>query len=721
MPPKPLASLAALLLTVTAASVSAEDAKPKVNFTDNVSAIFQNRCNSCHNGDKKKGGLTLETYGGVMAGGGSGAVVEPGDAGNSRLFLLCSHEEEPKMPPMQPKIPDAEINTIKAWIDGGAPENSGSVVVMKPKNDFKLDPSSIGKPIGDPAMPTGVSTEPVVLSARPNAVIAMAHSPWAPLLAVAGHKQILLYNTQNQRLAGVLPFPEGTIHSLRFSRDGGMLVAGGGRGGQLGRAVVFDVKTGGRVFEVGKEYDVVLSADISPDRTMIALGGPSKMLRVYATADGELIYESKKHTEWVTAIEFSPDGVLLASGDRNGGLLVWEAATGREFYDLRGHAGMITDVSWRLDSNMLASSSEDTTVRLWEMQNGTQVKSFGAHGGGTESVKFSKDGRLVTTGRDNVAKLWDGNGGQQRQFENFPDVALAAVFTQDDGAIIASDWSGLVRMFESKEGKRIGEFSANPPAITARLNAATVAYTAAQAAADAATKELAALQANSATTADAMAKAQAAFDAATQAHQQTTAKLNDAQNLWNQKWSVEVTASLAHWNASFTNGRLGALKNAADFLVNERIAAKGSADSTFAATQAERDRILAEKAGAELAAAQAEAKSLADQVAAAQAADQSTTAAHNTATAERTAVEPGLNELRKSMQELNAALPARRNELTAATAAKAAADKAVADKTPAVAALTAAAAARKADVDALTAEKQLADAAKPTATASAEK
>jgi len=97
------------------------------------------------------------------------------------------------------------------------------------------------------------------------------------------------------------------------------------------------VKTGKRLFEVGKEYDVVLAADISPDRTLVALGGPGKILKVYGSSDGELVYESKKHTEWVTAIEFSPDGVLLASGDRNGGLVVWEAGTGREFYDLRGH------------------------------------------------------------------------------------------------------------------------------------------------------------------------------------------------------------------------------------------------------------------------------------------------------------------------------------------------------------------------------------------------
>src|SRR3954469_25933095 len=352
-----------LLVALALAAAPDDKAAAKVNFTDNVASIFQTHCNSCHNNDKQKGGLSLDTYGNAMKGGGSGKVIEPGDADGSRLFALISHSEEPKMPPKSPKIPDADLATLKAWIAGGALETKdGKPVAAKPKLDFKLDPSAIGKPVGTPAMPENVTAEPVVVSPKANAITALAASPWAPLVAVSGHKQVLLYDTNKNRLAAVLPFPEGTVHVLKFTRDGAMLLAGGGRGGQSGKVIVWDVKTGKRLFEVGKEYDAVLAADISPDRTLVALGGPSKVLKVYGSSDGELVYESKKHTEWVTAIEFSPDGVLLASGDRNGGLVVWEANTGREFYDLRGHTTQITDISWRLDSNLVASCSEDTTV-----------------------------------------------------------------------------------------------------------------------------------------------------------------------------------------------------------------------------------------------------------------------------------------------------------------------------------------------------------------------
>ncbi len=62
--------------------------KEKVTYQDNVVAVFRNRCGSCHNPDKQKGGLNLDNYGSAMQGGGSGKVIEPGDAENSTLFLV---------------------------------------------------------------------------------------------------------------------------------------------------------------------------------------------------------------------------------------------------------------------------------------------------------------------------------------------------------------------------------------------------------------------------------------------------------------------------------------------------------------------------------------------------------------------------------------------------------------------------------------------------------
>ncbi|MBV9122674.1 MAG: hypothetical protein JO112_04905, partial [Planctomycetes bacterium] len=466
--------LAAVLVLTSLSSAWGAGPGPKITYDDQVLPILRDKCFACHNQDRKSGGLRLHTYAGIMAGGASGEVVKPGDPDQSRLFQLVSHQQEPYMPPKSAALPKESLDTLRAWIQAGAPENNGSKVqvVNKPKVDFSLAGVVRGKPEGPPPMPSSLPQEPVVATARADAITALAASPWAPLVAVGGQKQVTLYQADTFDLLGVLPFPEGVPQVLKFSRNGSLLLAGGGEGGKLGRVVVWNVKTGERLFTVGQEYDSVLAADISADQSQIALGGPSKMVRVYSTRDGQLLYEIKKHTDWVTSLEFSPDGVLLASGDRNGGLFVWEAPTGREFYTLRGHTAAITGLSWRPDANVVASASEDGTVRLWEMENGNQIKSWGAHGGGVEGVAYSPDGRLVSCGRDKTVKVWDGNGNPQRSLEPFGDIALRAVFTQDNARVVAGDWSGEVRVWSVADGKVLGRLLANPPTLAQRLEAA---------------------------------------------------------------------------------------------------------------------------------------------------------------------------------------------------------------------------------------------------------
>ncbi len=676
-----------------------EKAEAKINFQDNIDAIFRNRCNSCHNTDTAKGGLVLETYGAMMQGGGSGEVIEPGDADNSWLFLLVSHEESPQMPPNSPRIPDEELETLRAWIDAGAPENSGSVVAMPKKNklDFQLDPSAMGKPAGEPAMPDGLSSEPVIVSDRPNAILAMAASPWAPLVAVAGHKQVLLYHTDNQELLGVLPFPEGAIHVLKFTTDGEMLLAGGGRGGQSGGVVVWDVKTGERLFEVGREYDIVIGADISPDRTKIALGGPSKVFKVYDAIDNEILFEQRKHTEWVTSVAFSPDGVLIASGDRNGGLVVWEADTGREFYDLPGHKGMIADLSWRLDSNVLASASLDASVRLWDMFKGTQIKTWGAHGEGTESIRFSNDGRLVTAGRDRTAKLWTGDGNAVRTFEAFPDLALQADFTHDNAKIIAGAFNGEVRVFDTEDGKKIGELVANPKPIAARLKEARADAAKALAEAEAATKaleplesalaqanseltqaqeDLASAETNASNAAKTAEEAEMVSEAMANAEKAATEALNAARKLDSvsvatlskaaeelAKRAAEVSTAAEKGDAKATENALTARLAAAE-AVEKALADLGSSADGLKKALAEASKLKAEAAEAEkaLETALVDAKTAADKVQGLKTAVEQ--AGTKKAEAEKTLAEkqPDVNALKAKADELADKVEALDNE-----------------------------------------------------------
>jgi hypothetical protein len=464
---------ATIILPIILASVisaGAADSK-KITYQDHVRPLFENRCFNCHNPDKAKGGLDLTTFTNTMAGGSSGEIITPGASSDSRLYKSVAHLEDPAMPPKGDKMPKAELDLIAKWIDTGVLETSSSSArkTKKPAFDLTVQDTGSGKPEGPPPMPEHLLLDPPIVTYRPSAQADIASSPWAPLIAITGQKQVLLYNTDNHQLAGVLPFPEGFPEHLSFSRNGSLLLAAGGRGGKSGRVVIWDVKTGKRAIEVGNEFDTVLAADITSDHTLVALGGPSRRIKIFNTSDGSELISIKKHTDWITTISFSPDGVLLATGDRNGGLFVWEAATGNPFYTLKAHSKAITSITWRADSNIVGSASEDGSIRLWEMKEGKQVKNWTGHGSGVTDLEFTHDGHLVSVGRDKHAKIWDQNGTAKKDVTGFGDIPLAASFSHDGKKFITGDWLGNVHVWDSATGNSIANLAAAPPAIATRL------------------------------------------------------------------------------------------------------------------------------------------------------------------------------------------------------------------------------------------------------------
>jgi mono/diheme cytochrome c family protein len=252
-----------LLLTTTAPLAPAQEKKAseKVSYEQHVQPIVSQRCGRCHDEEKMKAGFVATTYAGVLAGSGSGAVVVAGEPEESILFLAITHRRDPSMPPGGNKIPQAEIDVIKKWIEGGLLENGGAKAKQKKKKSSGAPALvAVGKPAQPPPLPQDLVVEPVVTSARPGALESLAANPWAPLFAAGGQQQVLLYTLSSgaPELAGILPFPEGLPQCVQFSRDGKTLIASGGRGAALGRVVGWNVASGRRLFEVGSEDDAII-------------------------------------------------------------------------------------------------------------------------------------------------------------------------------------------------------------------------------------------------------------------------------------------------------------------------------------------------------------------------------------------------------------------------------------------------------------------------------
>ncbi|MBI5396739.1 MAG: ribonuclease inhibitor [Verrucomicrobia bacterium] len=105
-----------------------------VVFTQVVQPILKAKCAGCHNADKLKGGLRVDTLEALLQGGQSGPVIEKGDAAKSRLvnYLHLPVTDDKHMPPAgKPQPTGDEMAVLAWWIDAGAPADK-TVAELKP-------------------------------------------------------------------------------------------------------------------------------------------------------------------------------------------------------------------------------------------------------------------------------------------------------------------------------------------------------------------------------------------------------------------------------------------------------------------------------------------------------------------------------------------------------------------------------------------------------------
>lgn len=472
-----------------ALSSMAQDAA-KITYDDHIKPIFREHCASCHNNNAKKGGLSLESYQATMAGGSSGEVLVAGDLDSSRLYALTAHKEQPTMPPMQDKIAQAKIDLLKTWVEQGMPENSGSAIRKPMASAAAISVAAAGRPEGPPPMPASVLKQTPLYTAKASSISALGAAPWSPLIAVGGQRQVALYHSQTGQLLGILPFPEGEPQSITFSRDGKLILIGGGRHSVDGFAVLCDLATGNRIAKVGDELDIVMAADISDDNRLIAVAGPQKMVRVYDTLTGELKWEQKKHTDWIYAVRFSPDGLLLATADRAAGLVIWESATGKMYADLQGHKNEIRSLAWRPDSGAVVSASLDGTLKMWDMNESKLLKSWDAHPGGAAAIAIANDGVMVSTGKDRKVKVWDAAGNAAGEMPALEEAGQEVALTVDSQHVVSGDWLGNVRVWLRADPKDEKRLAANPVTLEMSIAANKERHVQLAAAAQAAVAEL---------------------------------------------------------------------------------------------------------------------------------------------------------------------------------------------------------------------------------------
>lgn len=395
-----------------------------------IRPILQKHCQACHQPASKSAGLDLSTYAALLAGGSRGPAVVANQPDESLTVRYLTGAVQPQMPLGKPALAKEEIDLIREWIRAGALDDSPMEIAER---------------------------SPEVYS-QPPVITALRFSPDGSKIAVSGNREILVHEFDGSGLLQRLQGKAERLLSIDFSRDGKLLIAGGGTPAQFGELQMWDLASGKLLRSATLTHDTLFGASLSPDASKVAVGCADNTVHVFETATGAELYKIGNHENWVLGTVFGADSKRFVSVGRDGAAKLTDAASGAFLENinlLRGELsaiarhpakdvvviggddrypyvylmdrprnmkiaddttlvrrlerqeGPITALDWSPDGKRIAVAAAAPKVNLYDAETGDRLASCTGHAAGIYALSFSPDGsRLATGGFDGKVRIY---------------------------------------------------------------------------------------------------------------------------------------------------------------------------------------------------------------------------------------------------------------------------------------------------------------------------
>lgn len=392
------------------------------SFHNDVQPLLQKHCAGCHQPATKSAGLDLTTYSEFKKGGRRGPAFVAGQPEDSITVQYLVAALQPRMPLARPPLAESEISLIRDWIRAGA--------------------------LDDTPAPATETTKPTVYL-QPPVINSLRFSPDGQSLAVSGNREILIHSLNANAAPKRLQGKAERILSLAYSKDGRLLIAGGGTPARFGEVQIWDPTEAKLLHSATLTSDTVFGASLAPDASRIAVGAADNTVHVFETATAKELYKIGNHEDWVLSTIFGVDSKRFVSVSRDRAAKINDAASGAflenanllktELYAVSRHPskdiiviggedrypyvylldrarnmkiaddstlvrrierqdGPIAALDWSPDAKLIAIAGGSPKVNLYDADSGKLAASCTGHAAGIYTVAFSPDSKTLATG-----------------------------------------------------------------------------------------------------------------------------------------------------------------------------------------------------------------------------------------------------------------------------------------------------------------------------------